>query len=294
MTPPSSRRTRQAKAGLRTPFLAGPNVQELKPSSVHHWTKPAHEQWPLEGLAWTWRRPSCRTLRSTWSWRRRHHKNIYGSTTAPQGLWLSLHKTLAELGAPPVLRAKCLWTSSFPAALLFLVSWLAMWMTSAGSEIPTQECGARSGITSTKACKWGMVKTKAYRHAGTDVSTEKDQHVFDKIVVGRMTWRFSPSWRLRTRTSESASFGPRYMALVDRASPARTLHSPLSSRPFASRASSAPTAVAAMTRWGSIKVLFLVRMLSSVQTTCKLRWLVSDHDLADALTKKRGDARGAA
>ena len=33
------------------------------------------------------------------------------------------------------------------------------------------------------AYKWGMLKTGSYRHAGTDVSTEKDVHGYDKIVV---------------------------------------------------------------------------------------------------------------
>ena len=36
-------------------------------------------------------------------------KNIYGSTTAPRGLWLSLHKTLTSLGGKPALGEQCLW-----------------------------------------------------------------------------------------------------------------------------------------------------------------------------------------
>ena len=36
-------------------------------------------------------------------------KNIYGSTTAPRGLWLALHKKLTSLGAVPVLGERCLW-----------------------------------------------------------------------------------------------------------------------------------------------------------------------------------------
>ena len=36
-------------------------------------------------------------------------RNIYGSTTAPRGLWLSLNKTLCELGGVPTLGERCLW-----------------------------------------------------------------------------------------------------------------------------------------------------------------------------------------
>ena len=36
-------------------------------------------------------------------------RNIYGSTTAPRGLWLSLNKRLTELGAQAVLGERCLW-----------------------------------------------------------------------------------------------------------------------------------------------------------------------------------------
>ena len=36
-------------------------------------------------------------------------KNIYGSTTAPRGLWLSLNKKLCELGGKPALGERCLW-----------------------------------------------------------------------------------------------------------------------------------------------------------------------------------------
>ena len=36
-------------------------------------------------------------------------RNIYGSTTAPRGLWLDLHKKLVGLGAVPILGERCLW-----------------------------------------------------------------------------------------------------------------------------------------------------------------------------------------
>ena len=36
-------------------------------------------------------------------------RNIYGSTTAPRGLWLDLHKALINLGATAILGERCLW-----------------------------------------------------------------------------------------------------------------------------------------------------------------------------------------
>ena len=36
-------------------------------------------------------------------------RNIYGSTTAPRGLWLSLHRKLLELEATPIMGERCLW-----------------------------------------------------------------------------------------------------------------------------------------------------------------------------------------
>ena len=36
-------------------------------------------------------------------------KNIYGSTTAPRGLWLDLHRRLSELGGGVVMGERCLW-----------------------------------------------------------------------------------------------------------------------------------------------------------------------------------------
>ena len=36
-------------------------------------------------------------------------RNIYGSTPAPRGLWLDLHRKLAALGGRPALSERCLW-----------------------------------------------------------------------------------------------------------------------------------------------------------------------------------------
>ena len=36
-------------------------------------------------------------------------RNIYGSTTAPRGLWLDLHNRLTAIGGVPALGERCLW-----------------------------------------------------------------------------------------------------------------------------------------------------------------------------------------
>ena len=114
-------------------------------------------------------------------------RNIYGSTTAPRGLWLSLHKRLVELGAQPVLGERCLW----------------IWLSAERRDgHHAQVIGAMGGhvddfhrigddsdewkIIKEKingAYKWGMAKSGSYRHAGTDVSTVKDDRGYDKIII---------------------------------------------------------------------------------------------------------------
>ncbi|CAE7821609.1 GIP [Symbiodinium sp. CCMP2592] len=114
-------------------------------------------------------------------------RNIYGSTTAPRGLWLSLHKTLTNLGAQAVLGERCLWI------------WLSK--TVMDGDHP-KTIGAMGGHVDdfhrigdgspewleireriNSAYKWGMTKTGSYRHAGTDVSTTTDSNGYKKIVV---------------------------------------------------------------------------------------------------------------
>ena len=109
-------------------------------------------------------------------------RNIYGSTTAPRGLWLDLHKTLVSLGATPILGERCLWawfskteldaTGRFPRLLGVM-----------GGHVDDFHCCGNfqseewqkiyNQILS--AYKWGTAKRGNYRHAGTDLKT-----VFDK------------------------------------------------------------------------------------------------------------------
>ena len=117
-------------------------------------------------------------------------KNIHGSTTAPRGLWLALHKKLTELGAKAILGERCLWI------------WLSKTLMDGNHP---KVIGAMGGHVDdfhrigdsddaewqavkekiNQAYRWGTVKTKAYRHAGTDIETVKDQNGYDMIVVNQ-------------------------------------------------------------------------------------------------------------
>eukprot|EP00439_Symbiodinium_sp_Y106_P052071 s332_g6.t4 len=108
-------------------------------------------------------------------------RNIYGSTTAPRGLWLDLHKTLTSLGAIAIIGERRLWI------------WLSQ--HERDGDHP-RTIGAMGGHVDdfhrigdndsaewqaikekvNKAYKWGMTKFKNYRHAGTDFSTSTDAH----------------------------------------------------------------------------------------------------------------------
>ncbi|CAE7826829.1 GIP [Symbiodinium sp. CCMP2456] len=111
-------------------------------------------------------------------------RNIYGSTTAPRGLWLALHKTLTSLGAQPVLGERCLW----------------IWLSQLQAEART--IGAMGGHVDDfhrigdgseewlaikakidSAYRWGMTKSGNYRHAGTDITTTTDEQGYQKILV---------------------------------------------------------------------------------------------------------------
>ncbi|CAE7443123.1 Cacna1h [Symbiodinium natans] len=114
-------------------------------------------------------------------------RNIYGSTTAPRGLWLSLHKMLVSLGAQPVLGERCLWIwlsklhrDGEHAKVIGAMGGHVDDFHRIGDNSP-EWLEIKEKIN--KAYKWGMTKTGSYRHAGTDVTTKKDENGFNKIVV---------------------------------------------------------------------------------------------------------------
>ncbi|CAE7822031.1 unnamed protein product, partial [Symbiodinium sp. CCMP2456] len=102
-------------------------------------------------------------------------RNIYGSTTAPRGLWLDLHKTLTRLGATPVLAERCMWIwksaerrdDDHPMVIGAMGGHVDDFhRLGDGSE---EWNGVKEQID--KAYKWGMTKKGNYRHAGTDVTS---------------------------------------------------------------------------------------------------------------------------
>eukprot|EP00434_Breviolum_minutum_P014147 symbB.v1.2.012474.t1/scaffold861.1/size176854/4 len=91
----------------------------------------------------------------------RINRNVYGSTTAPRGLWLSLHKTLVELGAQMGGHVDDFHCTGDPHS----EEWSAIY----------------AKILS--AYKWGTAKRSNYRHAGTDLKTVRNPDGTFKIVI---------------------------------------------------------------------------------------------------------------
>ncbi|CAE7227902.1 GIP [Symbiodinium sp. CCMP2456] len=167
----------------------------------------AHHQWPLEGLdlataflqtqateadqeLWTSGVQELRDALGVGSELiMRILRNIYGSTTAPRGLWLDLHKTLTSLGAHPVMGERCLWVwpsktekdGDHPKSIGAMGGHVDDFHR-IGDDSP--EWRAIKDQVNT-AYKWGMTKTRAYRHAGTDVETKTDERGNDFIEVNQ-------------------------------------------------------------------------------------------------------------
>ena len=105
-------------------------------------------------------------------------RNIYGSTTAPRGLWLDLHKTLVSLGATPILGERCLWawfskteleaTGRFPRLLGVMGGHVDDFHCCGNFNSPEWQKIYNEILA---AYKWGTAKRGNYRHAGTDLKT---------------------------------------------------------------------------------------------------------------------------
>ena len=119
-------------------------------------------------------------------------RNIYGSTTAPRGLWLDLHKTLSKLGAEPVLGERCLWRWTSKERVDHSPHEHPLTIGAMGGHVDDfhrigddSEEWLQIKEAINKAYKWGTAKTGAYRHAGTDVQTVKDDFGFDRMYVSQ-------------------------------------------------------------------------------------------------------------
>ena len=116
-------------------------------------------------------------------------RNICGSTTAPRGLWLDLHRTLTSLGAVAALGERCLWlwfskgekdsTGRYPKLLGAMGGHVDDFHRV--GDLQSSEWQHICHHIDT-AYKWGTMKTRSYRHAGTDISTIDPPNGF-KIVV---------------------------------------------------------------------------------------------------------------
>ena len=207
---------RKAKArivllGFQHPSLLDPSLKTASPvqSSLGRnllYTMAAHHQWELEGLdlataflqtqpteadqeLWTTGVEELRQALDVGAEGiMRIFRNIYGSTTAPRGLWLALHKRLTELGAQPVLGERCLWVwlsktdmdEDHPKVIGSMGGHVDDFHR-IGDGTSAEWCEIKEKINN--AYKWGMTKKNSYRHAGTDVTTVKDKNGFNKIVV---------------------------------------------------------------------------------------------------------------
>ena len=110
-------------------------------------------------------------------------RNIYGSTTAPRGLWLDLHKKLVGLGAVPILGERCLWgwfskelkdeTNKYPR-LIGAIGGHVDDFHVVGDPHSQQWQAIFQEVLA--AYKWGTSKQGSYRHAGTDIQTVKKEN----------------------------------------------------------------------------------------------------------------------
>ncbi|CAL1167297.1 unnamed protein product [Cladocopium goreaui] len=105
-------------------------------------------------------------------------RNIYGSTTAPRGLWLDLHKTLTGLGGYPALGERCLWVwydEDPETKQPFTIGMMG------GHVDDFHRTGDSNNAKWNEVCRkidaayrWGTTKHSAYRHADTDIQVKRD------------------------------------------------------------------------------------------------------------------------
>ena len=105
-------------------------------------------------------------------------RNFYGSTTAPRGLWLDLHKKLVGIGGIPALGERCLWLW-FSKTERDPVKGTPKLLGAMGGHVDDfHRVGDQKSDKWLDVCRkidaayqWGTMKTRSYRHAGTDIAT---------------------------------------------------------------------------------------------------------------------------
>ena len=105
-------------------------------------------------------------------------RNIYGSTTAPRGLWQNLHRTLVGLGGVPAMGERCLWLwfskeekdpKLGTPLLLGAMGGHVDDFHRVGNQKSAEWLAICAKIDS--SYQWGTMKSRSYRHAGTDINT---------------------------------------------------------------------------------------------------------------------------
>ena len=105
-------------------------------------------------------------------------KNVYGSNTAPRGLWLDLHKTLTGLGAVVARNERCMWLWFSKTSLDSTGRYPLLLGAMGGHVDDFHRVGDVNNPEWAAICEkidrayaWGTIKSKNYRHAGTDIAT---------------------------------------------------------------------------------------------------------------------------
>ena len=112
-------------------------------------------------------------------------RNIYGSTTAPRGLWLDL------LGGQPLVGERCLWIwhsnhdveEDGTPDIIGLMGGHVDDFHRCGDDASSEWLEVEEKID--KLYEWGTTKRSAYRHAGTDLLATKDEKGSVEIKVNQ-------------------------------------------------------------------------------------------------------------
>ena len=118
-------------------------------------------------------------------------KNIYGSTTAPRGLWLDLRETLCKLGGRPCMGERRLWiwtsaTRKDEHGVPLVIGMMGGHVDDfhrIGSPHDEEWAAIKRSID--EAYTWGTAKVGSYRHAGTDIEVTRDRDGDQVITVNQ-------------------------------------------------------------------------------------------------------------